>query len=129
LGIPVPRGAAWSNLLKVQLVNGDTANPLRGLKPDELEAILDWQRDLFDAEMKFSAPKRILCFTGPDYDDVLKRMIPDLKLLPVDGFDKRKLAFGNSPCYGVSVARTYHPSYLARSNQWHLIAEAVARLA
>jgi hypothetical protein len=126
-GVPAPHGAAWSNLVKVQVV-GRSETSVLSLSADDQHKMLEWTYELFHAELRFVAPKRILCFTGPNYDWILQRMLSDLQFHSVEGFTRNELVVGKSPSFGFTIARTYHPQYLVRSKKWHLIKEAVAHL-
>lgn len=125
--VPAPRGAWWSNIMKVQRVADEEASILC-LTREQQEKVLEWQKSLFSAEMRFAKPQNMVCFTGPNYDFALKSMFPDLQLSEVAGFSENELMVGYIPSLSCTVARTYHPGYLRRKNKWHLVAEVASRL-
>lgn len=119
------RGAAWSNLALVQR-SDESGTAFSSLPEDQQSALADWQAALFGAMLRFLRPHKVLAFTGPHYDWLLRRMVPDLTLTAVEGRTDRQLATGRSETFGFDLARTYHPGYLNRGGdeRWGWIDQA-----
>ena len=78
-GLPSGRSLAWSNIWKVQRIDvqhrpglGNLAGPGA---PDKRMAVINWQAELFRAEMKYINPDAILFMTGGQHW-VLSHMYP-----------------------------------------------------
>lgn len=123
-----PRGAAWSNLVKVQCSSGGSA-AFTAIPNEHRDTLLEWQRELFEAELSYARPKKLMLFTGPRYDWILRRMMPDLELRDVPGIRARKLQVGRSQAFGCDVVRTYHPAYLRRRRDEAFVSDAARILA
>lgn len=112
-----PRGFLWSNLVKVD-VNKKKPSP-------ELEELIA-STCLLQHELCITKPDVVVFFTGPDYDNRLKAAFPCVKFQQVKDFDLRCLARLNhlkDDKKYTKACRSYHPGYLRRSKQWHVIAE------
>lgn len=120
LYLPSPHGAAWSNISKVQCIDGHSTS-FHSLSNAQKKEIQSWQQPLFEAEMNFFKPRFVISFTGPNYDKILNDSFLDLELAAVDNFDPRHLAVGHSNRYSCMVIRTYHPSYLRKQSKWPII--------
>ena len=80
--------------------------------------ILEIERKYFNVikkEIEIINPNIIIFFTGPYYDDVLKKVFPEIKISKIDNFPERRLAkiSVSSNCIAY---RTYHPNFLWRNN-------------
>jgi len=124
--VDVPKGAAWSNVVKVQhLCDGKSAS-FRNFKKDERYLLLQWQKELFDAELAYAAPRKVLLFTGPWYEHATDFLLEGLEWKSVHDLDPRELAVAKCGVRGIDFVRTYHPRYLQQTWRWPLI-EAACR--
>lgn len=67
--------------------------------------VVNWQRDLFQAELRFIAPQAILFLTG-GRRWVLEHMFDSVHVTPIEeaGYDVVKI-----PALPIPMAQTYHP--------------------
>ncbi len=110
-----PRGFLWSNLIKVDD---------NGQKPHhELEELI-CSTCLRQYELCVTKPDVVILFTGHWYDNRIKATFPCVEFEQVKGFNLRCLACLNRLNHDKEHRksfRTYHPGYLRRSRQWHVI--------
>lgn len=110
------RAVLWSNLLRVDA--GPAANPSKSawinFTDDEFEAVLDWEADLFHAEMAALAPRIAIFSTGPRYDGALRKLYPDVVHEQIGNLPVGQLARLNSQRMNFTAFRVYHPNFLAR---------------
>lgn len=64
-------------------------------------------------ELKLIAPDVIIFLTGPHHDQRVARLLQG-EIMPIDGFNQRKLCLIKSPMLTSMIFRTYHPGYLRR---------------
>jgi len=98
----------WNNIIKA-------GKQAKG-RPDN--EILEFERKHFNIiqdEIAITNPNIIVFFTGPNYDDVLKKVFPDIKSTKINNFTERQLAKINISNHCIAY-RTYHPNYLWRNN-------------
>jgi hypothetical protein len=99
------------------------------------DCVIQWQHkagcmDLLREEIfKYYKPTHLVFFTGPNYDQYLDKMFPDLKRARAsDVFTERQVAMVSSPDLGnVKVVRTYHPGYPTRTSKLPEYIAAVAK--
>jgi len=74
-------------------------------------------------EIDVLKPTGIIFFTGPRYDDYLNRSLNgNVSISPMDDrFPPRQLAKLCVNGLSILAFRTYHPNYLLRSKNWHVI--------
>lgn len=101
-------GFLWSNLLKV---DEGQKRPSRAVE----DVILGYR--MLQTEIKETSPTVVLFFTGPEYDDVLRRTFPDVVITVVPNQKPRLLAKVHHPELPVHSYRTYHPGYLVRARK------------
>lgn len=70
-------------------------------------------------ELQVIKPKICIFFTGPNYDNVLRAKLPDLEVLPVDGYPINEVAKLKSQYLPEHSYRTYHPGYGNRYRDWY----------
>ncbi len=96
----------WNNLLKIG--KNSSGTPQRGLI-NETEKHFNVIMD----EICILKPSLLLFFTGPLYDQYIKRFIGEFKIKEVVGFCKNEfceIIFVDNP--DLKAFRTYHPQYL-----------------
>lgn len=75
-------------------------------------------------ELKLIAPDVVIFLTGPHYDRRVSNLLKG-EMLPVEGFNQRKLCQIVSTEITGKIFRTYHPHYLRRSRFEKVIIEAI----
>jgi hypothetical protein len=98
----------WNNIVKI---GKDWS---KGIPP---RTVLDWQApwfDLFRKELEILNPDRVIFFTGPNYDNMIKKAFTDATFIEVEGFKPRELALVKSKDLPNRTYRTYHPGFLYR---------------
>ena len=117
-----PRGFLWSNLIKVD-VNKKAPSP-------KLEELIS-STCLLQYELCITKPDVVVFLTGPWYDERLKATFPCVKFQQVKDFHPDCLARLNHLNHDKEnrkAFRLYHPAYLRRSKQWHVVEELKAQL-
>lgn len=101
-------GIVWNNLFKIGKCSKGTP----------FKSIQDIQMDNFNViqqEIELLKPDVLIFFSGPNYDNQIKRTFGNLNKQPLAGFNERQLCklenLTNIPAF-----RTYHPNYLWRNN-------------
>lgn len=97
----------WNNIIKV-------GKYVRG-RPST-NALL-WQEPWFGVirdEVRLLKPDVVIFFTGPNYDDMIRKTFGEFDVSPVNGFNSRKLSRITSSLLPCHTFRTYHPGYLYR---------------
>lgn len=107
-----PYGFLWSNLLKV---DQGYDRPSRAVE----DAILHHR--LLPKEVELAAPSVVVFFTGPEYDEVLRKTFPGAALEPVPHEKPRLLARVRHKALPQHSYRTYHPGYLVRARKRHVV--------
>ena len=113
-------GFAWTNVLKVDEANGRP-------QPDVVD-VLFRSFNLLSEEIRLAQPDVVVFFTGPTYDDFLKRIFGGIIFHETSAASGRLLVRLE---YDRSVLphhtyRTYHPKGLRLHNHWNLI-EIISR--
>lgn len=102
------------------------ASVWRTLSYTNLDAMCKWQSALLAAEIGRSSCEAAVFFTGPNYDYLIKRSLPDVRFEPVaDDIPARELALVRSSALPELAFRLYHPNYLQRSGRWNQIGYVV----
>lgn len=109
------RAFLWSNLVKV-----DQARRRPSPQIEEAVSALE----LLPAEIEITRPDVVVFFTGPHYDQRLERTFPGVRLHEVVP-GVRQLDHAALPYHSY---RTYHPAYLRRSRQWHVLDQVVGHI-
>jgi hypothetical protein len=109
------RAFLWSNLVKVDQ---------NGRRPESAVEEAVSRLGLLPAEISITQPDVVVFFTGPFYDDRLRSTFRGLTLNPGSAV----IARVEHPDLPVHSYRTYHPGYLRRSRQWHVLDELVSRV-
>ncbi len=76
-------------------------------------------------ELKLIAPDVIIFLTGPHHDQRVTRLLQG-EMMPIDGFNQRKLCLIKSPVLTGMIFRTYHPGYLRRRGIAVKVIEAIS---
>ena len=103
-----PRGFLWSNLIKVDVA--------QERPPRAIEELISFT-GLLQHELSITQPDVVVFFTGPWYDERLRATFPGVEYERVNDFIDR-LSHDELP---VQTFRSYHPNYLRRSGNWHVI--------
>jgi hypothetical protein len=129
------RNAVWCNLMPFDCFHEghNVAPSLITHHSGTKEHDFAWEvaRSLVSVYIKQLNPTHILFFTGPNYDHVIKEMIPDVKFadreestfsLPVS-FGKRSVAIETLREVRIGgitskALRTYHPNSMSMSGAW-----------
>lgn len=100
----------WSNLVKVDV--------RRVRPPPEVEEALT-SLGLLQAELTITMPAAVIFFTGPRYDDRMRKTF--------SGIEFEDLGGGTAKITGLpfNAVRTYHPRYLRMSGRWGELDKAV----
>ena len=103
----------WGNLNKIDI---DKKRPSH-----EIENVLSGDFPFLQREIEIIQPYAVLFFTGPNYDDLIKKIFKGVQFeqVPESGYIDRKLAKVIMP--GVlpeKSYRAYHPNYVQRSRLW-----------
>lgn len=129
------RKILWGNLARCDTSPNDwagvegRASVWSTLSYPNLDALCDWQADLFKAEIQRSGCKAAVFFTGPNYDYLIKRSLRDVWFEPVfPDIPEREFARVISPVLPDIAFRLYHPGYLHRSNRWDHLRRLVEAL-
>ncbi|CUV66283.1 conserved hypothetical protein [Sulfurovum sp. enrichment culture clone C5] len=96
----------WNNIVKIGKYEG------KNLPSEE---IMKWQEPLYESMIKFEVellkPDIIIFFTGPNYDQYIKKAFGDISYEPIQDY---KIVFIQSSNLPKNSIRTYHPGYLNR---------------
>jgi len=117
------RKVLWTNLSRCDTTMADhgVASVWKTLSYEDLDTMCHWQSPLLRAEIANSGAKRVIFFTGPNYDYLLDRTFSAVQYKPVfDGVAEREAARMVSPDLPLQSFRLYHPAYLQRRSLPHL---------
>lgn len=105
-----PDGFLWSNLITVDDWNK---------RPDQAVEQSVCELGLLSEEIQITKPDVVVFFTGPYYDEMLKKTFDRLELQKIS----TELAIVKHPLLPVQSFRTYHPGFLWRSKKRRIIKE------
>jgi len=108
-----------TNLFRMAFENGSAV--YNGTK-EQAEEMNRLSGTLLAEEISILEPTVVIFFTGPLYEDYLISQFSDIEFSPISNLPTSRLAQVNSLSLPKSSFRTYHPSHLAQSNQWHFLA-------
>lgn len=98
----------WNNVYKIGI------HEKKGLPTPQIREAERLQFNVIADEIAITKPDIILFLSGPDYDERIREVFPEVKFSPVQGYSERQIAKLQLP--GVKFAyRTYHPGYLSRN--------------
>jgi len=126
LGIE-PGCVVWSNLNKVDQKKTGT----RDRRPaTDIEAGLTTLFPVLKQEIALTVPNVVFFFTGPLYDDLLKRIFPKAILSPIHDHDLG-ICCVEHPSLPKKTFRSYHPGFLHwdQPRRWEPVLAALAELA
>jgi len=78
---------------------------------------MEWQDPLYELirfEVELLKPDIVIFFTGPHYDQYIKKAFGDILYEPIQDYAQHKLTFIKSSYLPANSIRTYHPGYLNR---------------
>lgn len=98
---------AWTNLNKFDF---------GGKSPQgEHKKVISDVDDLLIQEIDLLDPDIVLFFTGPNFDNRIRNIFPEISYNEVEKFTERELALLKHPKLPANSYRTYHPRYLRQS--------------
>lgn len=113
-----------SNLFKTIYRTTLSRSPLKATT-QELEVIMDWQKDCLVNEIKILQPTSVIFFTGPNYEHVLMKEFPETTVMPIDNYLPNRFARLVHKDLPAKTFRTYHPAYLMRSRKWDWVEKLI----
>ncbi len=120
--------ALWSNLCRCASNPDGSSLSLFRLDVSLRERFVAAQSQLAIQEIHLLRPDACLLFSGPVYDPILLATFPGSRLESVEGFKERILARVVHPDLPPASFRTYHPAYLTRSGQTHVVLRTLDEL-
>ena len=114
----------WTNLFRMSL---DSGSVIKNGNAEEIKLIRDSAIDLLRNEISILQPTEIIFFTGPSYDEHLKAQFPGIQFLDFCQHPARKASVVVHP-FLPHAWRTYHPAYLSRSRDLHLVDEVIVAM-
>jgi len=115
---------AWTNLVKCDY----KCDSKKGRPPKKIEVEVQEAFPVLADEISILAPDIIIFFTGPQYDDRLKKSLPGSTFEKVRNYDPRQLAKISNPNLPAKSIRTYHPNYLRRSGKENEFLKYIKRI-
>jgi hypothetical protein len=119
LGI-APYAIAWSNLNRFDF---------RGSRPTVQQE--QQMGQLFDHilrfELRFARPDVIVFFSGPTFDEHIRRIWPGAQFSAISPYSVRQLAYVRHRALPVRTFRTYHPRFLRPSGLWPSVMSTIRR--
>ena len=113
----------WTNLIRADYKRAS----LLSSSENDRNIVLDGLKGLLLKEINVLQPTKVIFFTGPRYDRVLKIEFPDVTFSKYsDDLSISKLAKIIIDDSLISL-RTYHPAYIQRSKQWNIIDENICK--
>lgn len=100
----------WTNLFRMAL---DQGSVVKNATQDEIETIYRTTSELLADEIAILAPRAVIFFTGPSYDDSVKRFFPGAALQRLPNHAIRSLARITHTSLPEHSYRTYHPKFLS----------------
>ena len=97
----------WTNISKFDM---DAGRPLGNVLTEVMTV-----DNLLIKEIEILQPDLIIFFTGLYFDFRIKRIFPDIRYKPTDGFRVDQLAEVQDSLFPGRAVRTYHPNFLRRS--------------
>jgi hypothetical protein len=111
-------GMMWSNVVRMDYDDGRSI----WNAPEHLrDTLISQQTKLFSEELALLRPHVCLFFSGPNYDRLVKSMLPDCEFMTCGDAPVRELARLIHPALPAASFRTYHPGFLNRAKLWHYI--------
>jgi hypothetical protein len=104
-------------------VVGSSGEGMENCRAAEVSALKGCKRSVAGRDPDSQARRRVF-FSGPRYDAALRFEFPDMKILPLPRRRPASVAAViNADGLPPRTIRTYHPEYLQRSRQLHIIGE------
>lgn len=99
-----PHSCAWTNLNKFDL---DAGRP-----HGEYETVISELDDILLSELKIIAPDFCLFYTGPSFDNRLRKIFQGIEFIEIPNFTLRQLCKLKHPELPENSYRSYHPKSL-----------------
>jgi hypothetical protein len=116
-------GFIWNNLLKVDLNKN---------RPSQLEEELGKEFPVLIEEIRILKPDVVVFFTGPSYDNRIKKTFSNITFENINGFNSKELVRLQHKDLPEKTFRTYHPKYLFLSlkntGKYDLILDSIIEL-
>jgi hypothetical protein len=116
----------WTNLIRMAYDGGSI---LQINNISIRNRLFDISGEVLRCEIRALSPDAIIFFTGPRYDDALKRAFQDVKFNKIAEYDWQTFSSMQSSMLPEYSWRTYHPAYLRRSKQEFILGELCNTLA
>ncbi|MCB9195119.1 MAG: hypothetical protein H6598_02740 [Flavobacteriales bacterium] len=101
-------GLVWNNVLKIGKCG-------KGAPFSSIQDIQFRNFNVIRQEIDLLQPNLLMFFSGPNYDEKIKRSLGNLNRKSFEGFTDRQMCQFRLDC-NVMAFRTYHPNYLWRNN-------------
>jgi len=98
----------WNNIIKVGEMH-------RGF-PSSINHITQKEFNVIRKEIEVLKPDFLIFYTGPSYDQHIKKMLGNFDLLAIEGFSTRQLSEIKISDLPITSFKTYHPLYLNCNN-------------
>ena len=112
----------WNNLIKIGIAHQ---------KGTPNNIILKWQDNWFDVvsfEISNLEPDIVIFFSGPNYDEHIKKIYKDATFHAINSRNIRQLARVKSCGLPINSIRTYHPNYLWRNGFYAYLDEIIGAI-
>ncbi|MDR6232665.1 hypothetical protein Q3H58_005073 [Pseudomonas psychrotolerans] len=107
-----------TNLFRMAFENGSAV--YNGTK-EQAEEMNRLSGTLLVEEISILEPTAVIFFTGPRYESYLMSQFTDMEFSAISDIPISRMAYVHSSSLPKLSFRTYHPSYLSRSRQWHFL--------
>ena len=114
------RSILWTNVFRMDVDNNSV---IKNATDQERQSIYEITSGLLSDELSILNPKVVIFFTGPDYDEAIKRQFPNVHFNGFAQHELRKVARLIHPSLPECTIRTYHPKYLRLSRQWEILTD------
>lgn len=115
----------WTNLFRMSLDGGSV---VKNGTESEVAQISAYIKNILLNEISILKPNSVIFFTGPDYNQALLNEFDQCEFNPFGNYDVSQTSYVKHPCLPKRSIRTYHPGYLARSEQWGLLKEVIGEV-
>lgn len=110
----------WTNVFRMDVGGKSVIN---NATDQERQSIYNNTSGLLSDEISILNPKATIFFTGPDYDEAIRRQFPGVAFNQFLRYELRKVAKLTHKNLPQCTIRTYHPGHLRRSRQWEIITD------
>ena len=113
----------WTNIFRMDIGGKSVMNEATD---QERHSIYNNTAGLLLDEIFILNPKVAIFFTGPNYDEAIKRQFPNVYFNRFPQHELGTVARLIHPSLPECTIRTYHPGYLRRSRQWDILTDIEA---